>query len=82
MKSEKLFRETPFGGYKREDVLAYIEAADRAHKDATDELNERILELNQKLEEAAGRMKALERELEIKKLTREQKEALIASDKK
>ena len=66
MKNEKLFRETPFGGYKREDVLGYIEAADRAHKDAMDELNERILDLNQKLEEAAGRMKALEKELEIK----------------
>jgi len=66
MKSDKLFRETPFGGYKREDVLGYIEATDRAHKDAMDELNDRIAELNERLADAARRMASMEKELEIK----------------
>ena len=46
MKKDKLFRETPFGGYKREDVLNYIDTTDQAHRSAMDELNDRILELN------------------------------------
>ena len=66
MKNEKLFRETPFGGYKREDVLSYIEALDNTHKAAIEELNERILELNDQLSEDARQRASMEKELEIK----------------
>lgn len=66
MKKDKLFRETPFGGYKRDDVLKYIESLDRAHKEAVEELNDRILELNKSLDEAARRNESLEKELKIK----------------
>ena len=66
MKKDKLFRETAFGGYKREDVLNYIESTDKAHRSALDELNERILELNEALTNAAKKNQALEQELEIK----------------
>ena len=65
MKNEKLFRETPFGGYKREDVLSYIEALDNTHKAAIEELNERILELNDQLSEDARQRASMEKELEI-----------------
>ncbi len=66
MKRDKLFRETAFGGYKREDVLKYIDAADRSHREAVDELNDRILELNEGLVAASRKNEALEQELEIK----------------
>lgn len=66
MKKDKLFRETAFGGYKREDVLNYIESMDKAHRAALDELNERILELNEALTNATKKNQALEQELEIK----------------
>lgn len=66
MKTEKLFRETPFGGYKRDDVLEYIESLDTAHKAALDELDGRILELNEALSEAKEKHGALTAELEIK----------------
>ncbi len=66
MKKEKLFRETAFGGYKREDVLNYIEASDRSHREAMEEKEERILELNESLSKANLHNEALEKELEIK----------------
>ncbi len=66
MKSDKLFRETAFGGYKRKDVLNYIDVTDQAHRAALDELNDRILELNESLAAAARKNEALEKELEIK----------------
>ncbi len=66
MKQDKLFRETAFGGYKREDVLKYIDSTDKAHRVALDELNDRILELNEALTAAAKKNEALEQELEIK----------------
>ena len=66
MKQDKLFRETAFGGYKREDVLQYIDRLDQAHRSALEELNERILELNEALSSAARKNEALEKELEIK----------------
>ena len=66
MKREKLFRETAFGGYKREDVLNYLEASDRAHREAIEEKEERILELSESLSQANLHKKALEKELEIK----------------
>lgn len=76
MKSEKLFRETAFGGYKREDVLNYIDTADKAHRAAMDELNDRILELNEALAAASRKNDALERELEIKTAFAGEAEAL------
>ncbi|MBO5249000.1 MAG: hypothetical protein J6B54_06930 [Clostridia bacterium] len=66
MKKDTLFRETAFGGYKREDVLNYIDSTDQAHRAAIDELNDRILELNESLTQAAEKNEALEKELEIK----------------
>ena len=66
MKKDTLFRETPFGGYKREDVLNYIDTIDQAHRTALDELNDRILELNEALADAARQKESLEKELEIK----------------
>ncbi len=65
MKKE-LFRETPFGGYKREDVLKYIDASDLAHRTALEEMNDRILELNAAAEAADMKLAALEKELKIK----------------
>lgn len=66
MKQDKLFRETAFGGYKREDVLQYIDSLDKAHRSTLEELNERILELNEALSSAARKYESLEKELEIK----------------
>ena len=76
MKKDKLFRETAFGGYKREDVLSYIDATDLAHRTAMDELNDRILELNEGLAEAARKNEAMEKELEIKTAFAAEGEAL------
>ncbi|MBO5214187.1 MAG: hypothetical protein J6B86_05410 [Clostridia bacterium] len=76
MKKDKLFRETPFGGYKRADVLNYIDTADQAHRTAVDELNDRILELNEALANAARQKEALEKELEIKTAYAAEAEAL------
>ncbi len=76
MKNDKLFRETPFNGYKREDVLNYIDAVDRAHREAVDELNDRILELNEQLSAANRKNEALEKELEIKTEFASEAEAL------
>ena len=66
MKTDKLFRETAFGGYKREDVLNYVEALDQTHKQTENELNDRILELNDSLAQAARKQESMARELEIK----------------
>lgn len=66
MKETKLFRDTAFGGYKREDVLKYIEALDQHHKSAVDELNDRILELKNDLTKASQKNSSMEKELEIK----------------
>ncbi len=63
MKKDTLFRETPFGGYKREDVLKYIDASDLAHRTATEELNDRILELNAALDQANQNRQSLEQQL-------------------
>lgn len=76
MKGEKLFRETAFGGYKREDVLKYIEASDVAHKSSIDELNDRILELNECLAADARKIESMEKELEIKTVFASEAEAL------
>lgn len=76
MKNDKLFRETPFKGYKREDVLNYIDTVDRAHRETVDELNDRILELNEQLASAARKYEALEKELEIKTAFASEAEAL------
>lgn len=66
MKNETLFRETPFGGYKREDVLNYIEEMDNAHKGAIQDLNDRILELNDQISDGARKQESMAKELEIK----------------
>ncbi len=66
MKKDKLFRETAFGGYKRVDVLNYIDSTDKAHRETLDELNDRILELNEALANATKKNHSLEQELEIK----------------
>ncbi len=78
MKKDKLFRETPFGGYKREDVLEYIDASDTAHRAALEEMNDRILELNAAAEAAEKKTEALEKELEIKTAFAAEGEALKA----
>lgn len=66
MKNDKLFRETAFGGYKREDVLKYIEALDGAHKSSVEDLNDQILELKNALTEATRKNESMAKELEIK----------------
>ena len=66
MKKDKLFRETAFGGYKREDVLEYIEALDKANKETVAELNDRILELGESLSAAEKQRESMQNELEIK----------------
>ena len=66
MKTESLFRETPFGGYKREQVLEYIEATDVAHGNEVRELNDRIADLSEALDAANKKNEPLENELKIK----------------
>ena len=66
MKAEKLFRETAFGGYKREDVLARLKTIDREHREDLEARDAKIAEKDGTIADLQSRIDGLEKEMQMK----------------